>query len=122
MKMIANLGLIPRFDLDAYYKCKTYVEAKFAKKPFKSVQRTSKPIQLIQSDLCDLKFIENKGGKKYFITFMDDCTRFRYVYLLNSKDEAMSMFIKNKMTSRIKLINESKCLGLTEEENTILPI
>ena len=37
-----------------------------------------------------------KGGKKYFITFIDDCTRYCYVYLLNSKDEAMNMFITYK--------------------------
>jgi hypothetical protein len=28
-----------------------------------------------------------KDGKRYFITFIDDCTRFCYVYLLKTKDE-----------------------------------
>lgn len=96
MKRITNLGLIPRFELDARYKCETCVETKFAKKPFKSIERTSEPLQLIHSDLCDLKFVESRGGKKYFITFVDDCTRFCYVYLLTSKDETMSIFVKYK--------------------------
>jgi hypothetical protein len=26
-----------------------------------------------------------KGGKKYFMTLIDDCTRFCYIYLLKSK-------------------------------------
>jgi transposase InsO family protein len=33
-----------------------------------------------------------KGVKRYFMTFIDDCTRFCYVYLLKSKDEALHYF------------------------------
>jgi hypothetical protein len=36
--------------------------------------------------------ILTKGDKKYFITFIDDSTRFCYVYLLKSKDEALHYF------------------------------
>ena len=33
-----------------------------------------------------------KGGKTYFMTLIDDCTRFCYIYLLKSKDEALHYF------------------------------
>jgi transposase InsO family protein len=33
-----------------------------------------------------------KGGKKYFMTFIDDCTRFCYIYLSKLKDEALHYF------------------------------
>nr|GEV86495.1 hypothetical protein [Tanacetum cinerariifolium] len=33
-----------------------------------------------------------KGKKKYFVTFINDASRFRYVYLLHSKDEALNKF------------------------------
>jgi hypothetical protein len=46
------------------------------------VQRSSEPLDLIHSDICDLKFVQIVGGKKYFITFIDDCTRYCYIYLL----------------------------------------
>ncbi|KAL0435451.1 UNVERIFIED_CONTAM: Retrovirus-related Pol polyprotein from transposon TNT 1-94 [Sesamum radiatum] len=32
------------------------------------------------------------GNKKYFVTFIDDASRFCYVYLLHSKDEALDKF------------------------------
>ena len=35
-----------------------------------------------------------RGGMKYFITFIDDHSRFCHVQLLKSKDEAFSKFIK----------------------------
>nr|GEW44509.1 40S ribosomal protein S24-1 [Tanacetum cinerariifolium] len=33
-----------------------------------------------------------KGNKKYFMTFIDDASRFCYVYLLHTKDEALDKF------------------------------
>jgi hypothetical protein len=33
-----------------------------------------------------------KGGKKYFMTFIDDSTRYCYAYLLKTKDEALYFF------------------------------
>ena len=33
-----------------------------------------------------------KDGKRYFMTFIDDCTRFCYVYLLKTKDEALHYY------------------------------
>ena len=51
-----------------------------------------------------------RGGKKYFITFIDDCTRYCYVYLLNSKDEAINMFttykaeVENQLNKKIKIL------------------
>jgi len=36
--------------------------------------------------------ILTKGGKRYFLTFIDDSTQFCYVYLLKTKDEAFYYF------------------------------
>ncbi|GKC43122.1 zinc finger, CCHC-type containing protein, partial [Tanacetum coccineum] len=43
-------------------------------------------------DLCDLHATPSLGNKKYFVTFIDDASRFCYVYLLQSKDEALDKF------------------------------
>ena len=48
------------------------------------------------SDLVDFKNIVSKGGKKWYITFVDDYSRYTKVYLLKSKDEAKEMFLKYK--------------------------
>ena len=65
---------------------------KITKKPFKSVNRDSKSLDLIHSDLCDLHANPTLGNKKYFVTFIDDASRFCYVYLLHSKYEALDKF------------------------------
>ena len=49
-----------------------------------------------------------KGGKRYFMTFIDDCTRFCYVYLLKTKNETLYYFkiykveVENQLERKVK--------------------
>ncbi|GJW48111.1 zinc finger, CCHC-type containing protein [Tanacetum coccineum] len=65
---------------------------KITKKPFQSVKRETEVLELIYSDLCDLHATLSLGNKKYFVRFIDDASRFCYVYLLHTKDEALDKF------------------------------
>ena len=55
-----------------------------------------------------------RGGKKYFLTLIDDCTKYCYVYLLRSKDEALEMFqhfkneVENQLGRKIKVIRSDR--------------
>ncbi|GKE54199.1 zinc finger, CCHC-type containing protein [Tanacetum coccineum] len=91
MQDMSKDGLIPAFDMDTE-KCKTCILNKITKKPFQNVKRKTRILELIHSDLCDLHAIPSLGNKKYFMTFIDDASRFCYVYLLHSKDEALDKF------------------------------
>ena len=101
-----NLDLLPKCHIDHNIKCQICVEAKLTKTPFYTVERSSEPLDLIHSDLCDLKFVQTRGGKKYFITFIDDCTRFCYVYLLRGKDEVLKYLSIIRMKLKINLGKE----------------
>jgi transposase InsO family protein len=56
-----------------------------------------------------------KGGKKYFTILIDDCTRFCYIYLLKSKDEALHYFqvykaeVENQLERNIKRLRSDHC-------------
>ena len=72
------------------------------------------PLELIHSDLCEMNGEFTKGGKRYFMTFIDDCTRFCYVYLLKSKDEALNYFkiykaeVENQLEKKIKRLRSDR--------------
>ena len=66
---------------------KLMLKQKLSRSSFQSVERQTEPLDLIHSDICDLKFVHTRGGNKYFITFVDDITKYCYVYLLKSNDE-----------------------------------
>ncbi|GJY95155.1 zinc finger, CCHC-type containing protein [Tanacetum coccineum] len=84
-------GLIPAFDMDTG-KCKTCILTKITKKPFQNVKRKTKVLELVHSDLCDLHATPLLWNKKYFVVFIDDASRFCYVYLLHTKGEALDKF------------------------------
>ena len=87
---------------------------KLIKASFNKVERSTKLLSLIHIDICDLKFVQTRGGKKYFITFIDDCTRYYYIYLLRSKDEVIEAFkqykleVENQLGKTIKIIRSDR--------------
>jgi hypothetical protein len=94
------------------------VQSKQPRKPQRSAEaRNLAPLDLIHSDLCEMNGILTKGGKQYFITFIDDSTRFCYMYLLKSKDEALHYFKTYKAEVKNQLERKIKQLRLIVMEN-----
>ncbi|GJX15012.1 zinc finger, CCHC-type containing protein [Tanacetum coccineum] len=84
-------SLIPSFDKNME-KCNTCMLTKITRQPFKDIKRNSVLLELIHSDLCDFHATPSIGNKKYVVTYIDDASRFCYVYLLHAKDEALDKF------------------------------
>jgi len=55
-----------------------------------------------------------KGGSRYFITFIDDYTRFCHVYMLKTKDETLHYFktykaeVENQLERKIKRLRSDR--------------
>jgi hypothetical protein len=55
-----------------------------------------------------------KGGKRYFMTLIDDASRYCYVYLLKTKDEALHYFeifkaeAENQLERKIKHLRSDR--------------
>jgi transposase InsO family protein len=91
------------------------VQSKQPRKPHKAAEaRNLAPLELVHSDLCKMNDNLTKGGKRYFMTFIDDCTRFCYVYLLKSKDEVLHYFkaykaeVENQLKRKIKRLRSDR--------------
>ena len=88
-----SLNNIPKSRINTSQKCQVCTEAKMTRSFFPSVvEKNIEPLGLVHTDVCGLKICQTRRGKRYFITFIDDCTRYCYVYLLRSKDEAFEIF------------------------------
>ena len=114
LNKLMNLELLPKFKIDSNHKCEICVESKLTRASFHNIERSIEPLTLIHSDTCDLKYVQTRGGKKYLVTFIDDCTRYCYVYLLKSKDEALEKFmhykneVENQLGRKIKAIRSDR--------------
>ena len=83
IKRMSNLMLIPKLDINHNSKCEVCVQSKQPRKPFKLVNfRDSQILELIHSDVCDSNRISTRGGSRYFVTFIDDSSKYCYIYLL----------------------------------------
>ena len=114
IKKMQTLGLINNIDYSGLSKCQICVISKLTKKTCSSVTRETKLLELIHFDLGDLKQTMTRGGKKFYVTFIDDYSRFARIYLLRSKDEAFDMFlsykakVENQLDRKIKRIRSDR--------------
>jgi transposase InsO family protein len=113
LKYMSKHGLIS-YKHDNNEKCEICIQAKMTKKPFPTIHINSQILELIHSDICELNGILTRGGRRYFITFIDDFSRYTYVYLMKNKDEAFSMFkrykyeVENKKEKKIKILRTDR--------------
>ena len=74
---MVKLGLMPSNLHDNRDKCEICVKTKLTRKPFSSVNKSSSNLlELMHFDICDLSGKITRGGKRYFITFIDDFSKY----------------------------------------------
>jgi hypothetical protein len=74
--------------------CDVFACAKAHQLPyFVSFSRSSVPLELIFLDVWG-PAIDSFGRKKYYISFIDDYSKFIWIYLLRSKSEVFKYFIE----------------------------
>nr|KYP49849.1 Retrovirus-related Pol polyprotein from transposon TNT 1-94 [Cajanus cajan] len=106
-----TLNLIPKSFNELKQKCEVCVQAKQPRKSFQnSVQKETWLLELIHSDICDGNGVITRGRKKYFITFIDDFSKYFYVYLIIHKSELFEKFKvykeedENQLEKSIKIL------------------
>ena len=63
------------------------------KRPFSAKGESSKePLQLVHSVVYGPLSVRARGGYEYFVTFIDDYSRYGYVYLMHKKFETFGKF------------------------------
>ena len=75
-----------------------------------SVSRASHPFALLHADLWGPTSIPSTTGARYFILFVDDFSRYSWIYPLHSKDQALSVFIKFKSLVENQFNSRIQCL------------
>ncbi|KAH9735189.1 hypothetical protein KPL71_017659 [Citrus sinensis] len=77
-------------------------------------RRAKKVLELVHSDLCGLIKPTSNGGKRYFISFIDDFSRKTWVYFLQEKSEAFTAFqmfkalVEREADSQIKILRTDR--------------
>lgn len=78
--------------------------------PKQGARRANELLELIHSDICGPMQVGTHLGYLYFITFIDDLSRFCHVYLMKQKSEAFLKFqlyksyVENQTHHKIKIL------------------
>jgi hypothetical protein len=76
----------------------------------------------VHSDLWGKAPFKLKGGKLYYVTFIDDKTRLTHLYLLKKKDETEKMYkhyeawVATQMGAKIKVLSSDRGGGVSGRE------
>lgn len=89
--------------------CEGCTIAKQTRQPFpKETQwRASKPLELVHADLCGQT---TEAGNRYFMLLVDDYSRYMWVFMIKSKDEAFITFKRFK--DQVEKESSVKLMGL----------
>ena len=74
---------------------------------------TSKPLELVHTDLCGPTRTKSMQGESYFMMFIDDFTRMVWVFFLKEKSEAFDKFkafktlVENETKAKIKCLKSN---------------
>ena len=114
MQKLARKELVNHLDYNTSGEigfCEACTGGKQCKNTFKSSEtETSMPLELVHSDLCGKMGQKSLGGAEYFLTLLDDKTRYTWVYPLKTKDQAFDCFkewqaeVENRTGRRVKIL------------------
>ena len=66
-------------------------------------------LEIIHTDVCGPMSVKTRGGYRYFLTFIDDLSRYGYIYLMKHKYGILEKFkefqseVENHRNKKIKV-------------------
>ena len=100
LSILSSKGLvedIPKLQVQTEI-CECCQLGKMKRKPFpiNQANRASEKLQLVHSDVCGPMKVPSLNNNKFFLLFIDDQTRYGWIYFLNNKSEVFGLFKKFK--------------------------
>ncbi|KAJ9692948.1 hypothetical protein PVL29_011870 [Vitis rotundifolia] len=90
IKRLVNDGVLSTLDFTDFETCVDCIKGKQTNKSKRGATRSSAILEIIHTDICSLDM--DSHGQKYFISFIDDFSRYMYLYILHNKNEALDAF------------------------------
>ncbi|RVX16262.1 Retrovirus-related Pol polyprotein from transposon TNT 1-94 [Vitis vinifera] len=112
IKRLVNDGVLSTLDFTDFETCVDCIKGKQTNKSKRGATRSSTILEVIHTDICSLDM--DSHGQKYFISFIDDFSRYMYLYILHNKHEALDAFkvfkaeVEKQYGKKIKIVRSDK--------------
>ena len=93
MKKLHADGILESLDYESLDACEPCFMGKMTKTLFiGTLERANDLLEIIHTNVCGPMSVEARGGYHYFLTFTDDLSRYRYIFLMKHKSETFEKF------------------------------
>ncbi|PKU77855.1 Retrovirus-related Pol polyprotein from transposon TNT 1-94 [Dendrobium catenatum] len=102
----------PQLNIDLLFQhCHSCKQAKTHKLPFESsTHRSTSPLELLHSDVWGPAPQISNSGFLYYVSFIDDYTRFTWLFPIKQKSEVTDIFLSFKTYIENLLSTKIKCI------------
>lgn len=87
-----------------------YVKAACGSFPMVGGTRATQLLELVHSNVCGPVFVLSLGGAKYILIFIDDFSRYGWLYTLKHKSDAFEVFKGFQTLAEQQSGHQLKCL------------
>jgi hypothetical protein len=92
IKRLINDGVLKTLDLSNFNTCVDCIKGMQTNKSTKDAKRSFQLLEIIYTDICGPFPTLFLNVERYFISFIDDYSRYMYLYFLFDKSEALDTF------------------------------
>ena len=97
IRRLVTCGYLNPLDVNALSVCESCLEGKMTMRSFKAKgHRAKEVLDLVHTDLCGPISTCARGEYEYFITFIDDYSRYGYIYPIHYNSKTFEKFKKYK--------------------------
>ncbi|KAD5802269.1 hypothetical protein E3N88_13629 [Mikania micrantha] len=106
--------VLPSLDFTNFGTCVKCLKGKMKTATKKGTTRSSNLLEIIHTDISGPYTIAGITGHTSFITFIDDYSRYMYLYLIKDKSESLTTFkdykteVENQLDLKIKVVRSDR--------------
>ena len=114
IQRLVSDGILDPLDFSDFQVCIECIKGKQTNMTKKNANRCSDVLELIHTDICGPFPTPSWNGQQYFITFIDDYSRYGYLYLIHEKSQSLDVFknfkaeVENQLSKKIKAVRSDR--------------
>jgi len=112
-RLVSN-GILKSIDFTNFDVCVECIKGKQTKAKRLGAYRASDVLELIHTDICGPFPTPSWNGQQYFISFIDNYSRYAYLFLIHEKSQSLDVFksfkaeVENQLNKRIKSVRSDR--------------
>ena len=110
IQRLGSEGIFDTLDFLDFQACIECIKGKQTNMRENNANRCNDVLELIHTDICGPFPTLSWNGQQYFITFIDDYSRYGCLYLIHEKSQSLDVFknfkveVENQLSKKIKVV------------------